>query len=125
MNTPKPCDSCLHLYYDALQKDNPSYKAECKKGMKMKPGCKEYKHYNWVSFYFEGNLAWGEINTPEEWERIKKAYKDTSVNLYYAKNNPKNTKPCFGLYSEYNGNENLGEFAEQHGMNIGYYKKEI
>ena len=30
MNTPKPCDACIHLYYDALAKDDPLYTAECK-----------------------------------------------------------------------------------------------
>lgn len=42
MNTPKPCDSCTYLYYDCIQKDNPGYKAECKKGNEMKSDCKDY-----------------------------------------------------------------------------------
>jgi len=29
MNTPDPCNSCKHCYYDALQKDCPDYDAEC------------------------------------------------------------------------------------------------
>lgn len=46
MNTPKPCDSCLNLYYDAMQKDNPKYLSECKKKLELgKLNCKEYKHY--------------------------------------------------------------------------------
>ena len=35
MNTPEPCDKCKHLYYDALQKDNPVYLVECKIGRNL------------------------------------------------------------------------------------------
>ena len=29
MNTPKPCDSCEHLYFNAMFKDDPTDRAEC------------------------------------------------------------------------------------------------
>lgn len=35
MNTPSPCDKCEHLYYDCMQKDNPSDSAECKLGLSL------------------------------------------------------------------------------------------
>ena len=45
MNTPKPCDTCVHLYYDAFSKDDPSYMAECKKGHDLEKNCLDYKYY--------------------------------------------------------------------------------
>jgi len=46
MNTPKPCDICKHLYYDALSKDDPFYMAECKLNMTMgNIDCKHYLNY--------------------------------------------------------------------------------
>jgi len=48
MNTPKPCDTCTHLYYDAMQKLNPNYMAECKEELEMgKKDC--LKHTEWRS----------------------------------------------------------------------------
>jgi hypothetical protein len=48
MNTPSPCNTCVHLYYDALQKDNPDYTAECKLMLELgNLDCKEYKHWVW------------------------------------------------------------------------------
>lgn len=29
MNTPKPCDSCTHLYSNVLYEDDPNSSAEC------------------------------------------------------------------------------------------------
>ena len=45
MNTPKPCDTCKYLYYDAFSKDDPSYSAECKKGHNLGKNCLDYKYY--------------------------------------------------------------------------------
>jgi len=46
MNTPKPCDTCIHLYYSALFKDDPSYESECKKGHYIgKENCLDYQLY--------------------------------------------------------------------------------
>ena len=30
MNTPEPCDTCKHLYWDCRCEDDPAYTAECK-----------------------------------------------------------------------------------------------
>jgi hypothetical protein len=47
MNTPKPCDTCTHLYYDALAKDDPGYTAECKLLLDLGHcDCPFYCHYN-------------------------------------------------------------------------------
>lgn len=44
MNTPEPCDKCCFLYVNAMQKDNPSYMAECTKGLRMgNKNCVEFK----------------------------------------------------------------------------------
>ena len=43
MNTPEPCDKCVNLYYDPIQKDDPLYTAECK--LKLPLGVMECKKY--------------------------------------------------------------------------------
>jgi len=46
MNTPEPCDVCKNLYFDAMNKNNPSYVAECKKGLEMgNKKCESFEHY--------------------------------------------------------------------------------
>jgi len=46
MNTPEPCDSCKHLYANAMEKENPAYMAECKKGYEMGvKTCLGYRHW--------------------------------------------------------------------------------
>ncbi len=73
---------------------------------------------SWKPFYFEGNLAWGWINNPQEWKRIQEAYKNSSVILTSAKRNLNNKRDAFGFYHEYNGDETLGEFFKLHNMNL-------
>ena len=29
MNTPKPCDTCYHMYYDVMTEDDPGSESEC------------------------------------------------------------------------------------------------
>lgn len=46
MNTPEPCDTCKHLYYDPLYEDDPDCLIECKLGNEM--GNKDCPDYlNW------------------------------------------------------------------------------
>lgn len=46
MNTPKPCDTCVHLYYNALYKDCDWYESECKLDKQMGNGdCENYKYF--------------------------------------------------------------------------------
>lgn len=44
MNTPKPCDTCKHLYWDVMTEEDPSSSAECWKDLLMGDlECKEYE----------------------------------------------------------------------------------
>lgn len=46
MNTPKPCDECKHLYYDAMSKDTPDGYIDCKKGDEIgTKDCEDFAHY--------------------------------------------------------------------------------
>jgi len=74
----------------------------------------------WVTFWFEGNQAWGEIDSPEEWERIKAAYPTTDLRTAKratAKYETDGT-PYFGFRSECKLPETLGEFADANEMII-------
>jgi hypothetical protein len=46
MNTPKPCDTCKHLYWDCMCEDQEDYVAECKldhyRDLHL---CPDYEHY--------------------------------------------------------------------------------
>lgn len=43
MNTPKPCDTCKHLYWDVLREEDPTDSGECKRGLWMgNLKCPEY-----------------------------------------------------------------------------------
>lgn len=33
---------------------------------------------NWRKFYFDGNTAWGQCDTPEDWDKIRKLYAEHS-----------------------------------------------
>lgn len=85
-------------------------------------GCVEENNI-WAPFYFEGNQAWGWIDSPEEWKRIVKAYKDICIDLLTAKRNPNNERDAFGFYHEYNGHDNLGEFAKTNKMDLCVHKE--
>lgn len=71
---------------------------------------------NFVPFYFEGNMCWGFIETPEQifdfllknytFEQIRKA--KVNPDSLYADNFLK-----FGFYSEYNGDLTLGEWFDK------------
>jgi len=76
---------------------------------------------NWKAFWFEGNLAWGHIKSREDWERIKHAYKDSSIDLLDAKISMykrRITPQSFGFYSEHKGNETLRDFAKENNMDL-------
>ena len=49
MNTPKPCDECKYLYYNAMTKDDPSDCASCKLGHPFPQTsctCVYFKHWS-------------------------------------------------------------------------------
>jgi len=72
----------------------------------------------WISFWFEGNLAWGLIESISDWKRIKNAYKDTGMELLSARRFDGTESPYFGFALECRGKETLGEFAKKNGMEI-------
>ena len=50
MNTPEPCDTCIHLYADCTQDDNPAYAAECKLDLPMgKADCPRHENYKKIT----------------------------------------------------------------------------
>lgn len=80
----------------------------------------------WVSFYFDGNQAFGIVDSPAEWERIKQAYRDASgghatpADLLTARNCPRERGlPKFGFVVECDGPQSLWDFFLQHGMDPG------
>ncbi len=72
----------------------------------------------WETFWFEGNLAWGRIESPEDWERIQVAYIDGPDLSSAQRFDNASSGPYFGFASECRGKETLGEFAEKNGMKI-------
>ena len=84
----------------------------------------------WTTFYFDGNQAWGLVDSPAEWERIKTAYREFSkhgacaspAELLETRNctdRREGLPPLFGFVVECNGPLALGEFFAQHGMEVG------
>ena len=46
MNTPEPCVTCEHLYYDATRKDDPRECPECKLGLSLgRENCQSYERW--------------------------------------------------------------------------------
>jgi len=74
----------------------------------------------WVSFWFEGNQAWGMICGPGEWQVLKKAY--PNIDLRTAKESTSYgasiNMPYYGFRSECEGPKTLGEFFDENGMEI-------
>ena len=60
----------------------------------------------WIPFWFEGNLAWGLIETVEQWQKIETAYAGNS-NPLFAKRNEFTYRPYFGFRTECMGDETL------------------
>ena len=83
---------------------------------------------NWTTFYFDGNLAFGIVDSPAEWDRVKSAYREfkggcpTPAELLDARNcqdRREGSLPKFGFVIECNGPQTLREFFSEHGMEIG------
>lgn len=72
----------------------------------------------WEPFFFDGNLWFNEVNTPDDWEDCVKTYHGTKVSLLGAHRCLKYDTPRFGFYSEYTDNETLGEWAAKQGMKL-------
>jgi hypothetical protein len=78
---------------------------------------KKHKH-KWKPFYFDGNEAWGTIDSPEEWSRIKRAYKTDLGKARRCGFAKEEGRDIFGFRAECNGKETLKEFFESNGMEI-------
>lgn len=81
----------------------------------------------WTPFYFDGNLAFGIVDSPAQWERLKQAYRDSPggypspADLLEAKNCPRERGlPKFGFVVECDGPQTLRDFFVEHGMDTGH-----
>jgi hypothetical protein len=64
-------------------------------------------------FYFEGNLMWGHMNTPNDVNALLEVYHYEELRraqLYPASRNFE--KPSFGFYAEYNDKYTLGDWID-------------
>lgn len=83
----------------------------------------------WKTFYFDGNQAFGVVDSPAEWERIKATYREfakigscaSPADLLTARNCPREIglTPKFGFVIECDGPQTLGEFFAENGMDVG------
>jgi len=71
---------------------------------------------NWTAFWFEGNMAWGHIDTPEKWEGIKEQYPDTDLGR--AREFPDANTHYYGFRRECRGTKRLHEFFNEHRMKL-------
>ena len=94
-------------YLEALKR-NVESSSEISKG--------EIMDYVWTPFWFEGNLAWGYIDSLKDWERIKEEYKHEDLGT--ARINPLHSRPYFGFRSECCGEITLGKWAKENNMDI-------
>ncbi len=83
---------------------------------------------NWTPFHFDGNLWFGEVNTPEDWQDVLKTYEEgwheseeqlrhDLLNKVRRGPDLPSYMPRFGLYTEYTG-QTLGEWAESVDMKL-------
>jgi hypothetical protein len=72
----------------------------------------------WKPFYFDGNEAWGTIDSPEEWSRIKRAYKTDLGKAKRCDLAKADGRDVFGRGAGCYGKETLKEFFESNGMEI-------
>lgn len=71
----------------------------------------------WIPFYFEGNLKYNLVDSPEKWNEVKKTYNHlTTDELLAVKRSEYYDKPYFGWGLECQGKETLQDFFEAEGM---------
>jgi len=46
MNTPNPCDTCIHCRYDVMHEDDPLSVAWCEYDLTMGIECSAYEYWN-------------------------------------------------------------------------------
>jgi hypothetical protein len=79
----------------------------------------------WKPFFFDGNQAWGFIDSPAEWARIVEAYKGNIKVLRGAKSckHPTRTMPSFGFRIEYQEIPTLGVWADDNSIDLDIRSK--
>lgn len=76
----------------------------------------------WKIFWFEGNQAFGMVDSPEAWERIRNAYAlrsgyiDLKNARYCEGSGDEGNVPNFGFYGEHQGALLLWQWAKRHNM---------
>ena len=70
----------------------------------------------WVTFKFDGNLAWGIVSTKKYWLKIKEMYNGSGVDIDNARRCNYTTMPSFGFGIEFRGSERLKDFMKKNGM---------
>ena len=76
----------------------------------------------WKAFWFEGNQFFDWVRSPEDWERVKKAYSQdgcemtTDELLDKSREAPGADVPKYGLRIECDGEKTLREFFAENGM---------
>ena len=73
---------------------------------------------NWKPFSFEGNHAWGRVETLNDWFDIVKTYiaeEGDGIDMLAAKQHC-NGGDSFGFYAEYNGEKTLKDFFRENEM---------
>lgn len=72
-------------------------------------------------FYFEGNLRWGYMNTPEDVISLLKDYSYWDLRkAQRLRDSEDNEIPSFGFYVEYNDKYTLGNWIDENNL-IGYF----
>ena len=77
----------------------------------------------WKTFYFDGNMAWGLVESKKDWRRIVGLYSGNIARLRMAQECLRRSKelsvPSFGFCIEYTSGTTLGEWANQNEVNLG------
>ena len=72
---------------------------------------------NWKSFYFDGGLASGLVDSPDAWKEIKEAYRNDPFDFDVLRRRDYFGADHFGFGSCYTG-KTLADFAKQNGMRL-------
>lgn len=72
MNTPFPCNLCVHLYYDCMVEDDPDYMAECKLGRDLGDTmCTKFKHWHKTAELAKINQEKKDMTTANEIKELE------------------------------------------------------
>ena len=74
----------------------------------------------WITFWFEGNAAWGIIDSRKEFEWIKKQYNGSDCRSAKRAGGgyERNGTPYVGYRAECKGPETLGSWADKNGIEL-------